>query len=74
MATFKQSMTSLFEDFYAGKVAEQSKTNCIKNVRVDMHVSKIKPLHAQWVTKTSGDLAQNLAETIKHSWVMTGIV
>jgi hypothetical protein len=63
-------MTSLFEDFYAGKL----KTNCIKNVRVDMHVSKIKPLHAQWVTKTVSDLAQNLAETIKHSLVMTGIV
>jgi hypothetical protein len=53
-------MTLLFEDFYAGKVAEQLKTNCIKNVRFDMHVSKIKPLHAQWATKTVDDLAQNL--------------
>ena len=52
MTTFKQYMASLFEDFYAGKVAEQLKTNCIKNVQVDMHVSKIKPLHAQRVTKT----------------------
>ena len=50
-------MTSLYEDFYAGKVAEQLKTNCIKNVRVDMHIPKIKPLHAQWVTKTMDDLA-----------------
>jgi hypothetical protein len=66
MATFKQSMTLLFEDFYSGKVVEQLKTNCIKNVRVDRHVSKIKPLHAQWVTKTLDDLAQILRQLSTH--------
>jgi hypothetical protein len=66
MTTFKQSMTSFFEDFYAGKVTEQLKTNCMKNVRVDMHVSKIKPLHAQWVTKILYDLAQNLRQLSNH--------
>jgi hypothetical protein len=66
MMTFKQSMTSLFDDFYAGKVAEQLKTNCIKNVRVDMHVSKIQPLHAQCVTKTLGDLAHSLRQLSTH--------
>jgi hypothetical protein len=66
MTTFKQSMTSLFEDFYAGKATEQLKTDCIKNVRVGMHVSKIKPLHAQWVTKTLDALAQNLRQLSIH--------
>jgi hypothetical protein len=59
-------MTSFFEDFYAGKVAEQLETNCIKNVRVDMRASKIKPLHAQWVTKTLDDLTQNQKQISAH--------
>ena len=47
-------MTSLFESFYAGKVAEQLKPNCIKNMQVNMHVSNIKPLRTQQVTKNLG--------------------
>jgi hypothetical protein len=48
-------MTLLFEEFYAGKVAEQLKINYIENVRVDMHVSKIEPctvsgLQKLWMT------------------------
>jgi hypothetical protein len=56
----------VFEDFYAGKVAEQLKTNCIKNVRVNMHLSKIKPLYAHWITETLDDLAKNLTQLSTH--------
>jgi hypothetical protein len=65
---FKQSLKSLFEDFYSGLVSEQLKTNCIKDVQVDKCLSKIKPLHAQ-----RDELTQK-PEIIKHSWVIADIV
>jgi hypothetical protein len=61
MTTFKKSVGSLFEDFYAVKVDEQ-----LKKVEVDMRLSKIKPLYAQWVAKTLYDVNYSLNQLMPH--------
>ena len=69
---FKQSMKSLFEDWYADEVAKQLEENEVNDVNVDMRLSVVKPIHAKWLVQSLQKLSGE-KELIKRGWVQAGI-
>ncbi|KAJ8315224.1 hypothetical protein KUTeg_007374 [Tegillarca granosa] len=72
-APFKASMRAQFEDYYAEEVKKQLQNEvALKDVKVDLRLSVIKPLHAKWIVKSVDDLIKN-PDQVKSSWTMAGL-
>lgn len=44
----------------------------VEDIKVDLRLSVVKPLHAKWVTKSVDEISKNM-ELIKKAWAMAGI-
>lgn len=72
-APFKKHMKAQFENYYSNKVADQMKKGVkVEDIKVDLRLSVVKPLHAKWVTKSVDEISKNM-ELIKKAWAMAGI-
>lgn len=70
---FKKHMKAQFENYYSNKVADQMKKGVkVEDIKVDLRLSVVKPLHAKWVTKSVDEISKNI-ELIKKAWAMAGI-
>eukprot|EP00058_Branchiostoma_floridae_P006720 XP_002592208.1 hypothetical protein BRAFLDRAFT_84636 [Branchiostoma floridae] len=69
----KKDLTQSFSDFYAEKVAAALEAGTsIENVKVDLRLSAIKPLHANWLLGAVDRLATK-PDVIARGWERTGI-
>ncbi|KAI8503610.1 hypothetical protein Bbelb_185810 [Branchiostoma belcheri] len=69
----KKDLTQSFTNFYAEKVTKALENGTyIENVKVDLRLSAIKPLHANWLLGAMDRLAAK-TDVIGRGWERTGI-
>jgi hypothetical protein len=70
---FKQAMKAEFSSWYAHTVAKQIAAGvCPNDVKVDLAMSVIKPLHARWLIDTM-KIMETKEETMMKAWRNSGI-
>ncbi|KAK3084641.1 hypothetical protein FSP39_016716 [Pinctada imbricata] len=70
---FKRTMKQCFEDRYADETATQIRKGvAISDIKIDLRLSIVKPLHANWLLK-SVDKLRNSEDLIKTAWSKCGI-
>jgi hypothetical protein len=67
-AEFKNSLKASFIDWYAEKV----KVNEVDDIEVDLRLSTMKPIHAQWMVTAWEALKEN-RQAILNGWSQAGI-
>ena len=70
---FKQQLKQKFCDWYADQVSTQLNSGkSVTDINIDLKLSTIKPLHANWVLSAFDTLAGN-TDVLKNGWEKTGI-
>lgn len=72
-APYKKQMKAQFENYYSSKVADQMEKGVkVEDIKVELLLSVVKPLHAKWVTKSADERSKN-TELIRKAWTTAGI-
>ncbi|CAH1248530.1 TIGD6 [Branchiostoma lanceolatum] len=68
----KKDLTKSFMTYYVGSIAKEIAEDCLDNAKVDLRLSKMKPLHARWLLSAMDKLSPE-RELIMRDWERTGI-
>ncbi|CAH1248535.1 TIGD4 [Branchiostoma lanceolatum] len=68
----KKDLTKSFMTYYAGSIAKEIAEDCLDNDKVNLRLSKMKPLHAHWLLSAMDRLSPE-RELIMRGWERTGI-
>lgn len=69
---FKMEMKKCFTNWFASKVTAQLDSVDKENSPVDLRISVVKPVHANWLISTLQSLATQ-EETLLRGWKESGI-
>jgi hypothetical protein len=73
-AEFKATMKTHFNDWYAGRVAEGLRDGgSVSDVKIDLKLSTLKPLHANWIVQTIDSL-KHRRDVMQTGWRLSGLL
>ncbi|CAH1248542.1 Hypp8223 [Branchiostoma lanceolatum] len=68
----RKDLTKSFMTYYADSIAKEIAEDCLDNAKVDLRLSKMKPLHARWLLSAMDKLSHE-RELIMRGLERTGI-